>query len=136
MNKNVAKVKDGATNALAIVAGLVAGKFAMEFAGSKIPQKYTPLLGLLGFAPYFTDMGGELGKNVGHGLIAAGTIQGVKNFTAGKTGILASVNNALPALSGFSGYAGLAGLHEDVDYQLLAGVGGAEVMASDLTLMM
>ncbi len=135
MKVSVAKAKDAGTDALAVVAGLIAGKFAMDFAQGKLPAVAVPVVGLLGLVPYFTDLGGTLGKNVGSGLLAAGVIQAGKNFTTGKTGLLASVNSALPALSGFSGYAGLAGLHENSDYQALAALAPEPVFADDKTLL-
>ncbi len=136
MNAKVTKAKNAAVDSLAIVAGLIVGKFAMDFAQGKVPAMAVPALGLLGLVPHFTDVGGDLGKNVGSGLLAAGMIQGAKNFTAGKTGLLATVNNALPALSGFSGYAGLSGLNENPDYQALAALAPAEpVYADDKTLL-
>lgn len=118
MNANVKKAKDAGIDALAIVGGLILGKYAMDFAQGKVPAMAVPALGLLGLAPHFTDIGGEIGKQVGNGLLAAGAIQGVKNFTSGKTGLLATVNSAFPALSGFSGYAGLAGYADDFQNNL------------------
>jgi hypothetical protein len=120
MNVSVSKAKSAATDTLAIVAGLVAGKFAMDFASGKLPGAAVPALGLLGLVPHFSNIGGEMGKQVGSGLLAAGFIQAAKNFTSGKSGLLAQVNSALPSLSGFAGYAGLSGLHENPDFQSLA----------------
>lgn len=135
MKVSVAKAKDASTDALAVVAGLIAGKFAMDFAQGKLPASAVPAVGLLGLVPYFTDLGGTMGKNVGSGLLAAGFIQAGKNFTNGKTGLLATVNGALPALSGFGGYAGLSGLHENTDYQALAALAPEPVYADDQTLL-
>lgn len=135
MNAKVTKAKNAAIDALAIVAGFIAGKFAMDFAQGKMPAMAVPALGLLGLVPHVFDIGGDEVKHVGSGLLAAGMIQGAKNFTAGKTGILANINGALPSLSGFSGYAGLAGLSDNPDYQALAAFQSEEVFADDQTLL-
>lgn len=136
MNVSVAKVKEAGQDSLAVIAGLIAGKFAMDFAQGKVPAMAVPALGLLGLVPYVSNIGGQVGKNIGSGLLAAGIIQAGKNFTAGKSGFLASVNNALPSLSGFGGYAGLAGLHENPDYLALSATPEvAAPMADDRSLL-
>ena len=122
----IEKVKDAGIMARQITGGLVAGKFAMDMLSSK--PTLAPALGLLGVAPFVFDVGGNTGKVVGGALLAAGLIQAGKNFTNGKTGILAKVNSALPALSGFNGYSGFAGMPTEL--ALLSGVGESEpVMA-------
>lgn len=122
MNAKLKKAKDGSVEALAVMGGLVAAKLAADFMPAQVPAKMKGLpLILLGLAPHVFDMGGSIGKNVGNGIAAAGLIETAQQFTAGKTGILGTVNKALPQLSGFNGFNGL-GAFEDVTDNVLYGM--------------
>lgn len=130
MKPTVKKAKDAGLQALAIVLGLSASKVAMMFATGKIPSWAVPMLGALGFLPHFMDSDDFL-KTVGTAAIAAGGATALQNATAGKAGVIGTLNMYLPSLNATTVVAapaaapGTAGLRgpSDMLAQLVSGFG-------------
>jgi hypothetical protein len=115
--------------------GLVVGSMLMKRVpafGPPIVQKLLP--GSVGMIlAYFLakKFGNEYVKNAAMGLGLAGFVDVVKKFTDGKTGLLATVNQSLPALSGL-GYVQNYGEYPPTYFGKPTGMGNVDQNAFSL----
>lgn len=102
---NIKKVKNNLIDGLALAFGVTASTMAMKFAKGKVPAWIEPFVGILpGTAMAIVGKSDTL-KSFGKGFIVTGIIDGANKLTAGKTGVLATVNAAVPKINGLGQYA-------------------------------
>jgi hypothetical protein len=98
MDITVNKAKNGAVDALLILAGVAAGKFTIGFAKKFMPPVVAPALGLAGLIPHFSNSSDEE-KAFGNGFMVAGVLDGFA-VLAEKVPFLKSFSSFVPKLAG------------------------------------
>lgn len=98
MDITVNKAKNGAIDALLILAGVAAGKFTIGFAKRFMPPAFAPTLGLAGLIPHFSNSSDEE-KAFGNGFLVAGVIDGFAVLVE-KVPALKAFGTFVPKLSG------------------------------------
>lgn len=126
---SVQKTKNAFAEGFSTLGGFLFANFAMTLAEKFAPAqfaKFSPVLGAAGFVPHYMNLGDtQKADNLrafGNGMIAAGGTEALKKVTNGRTGILATLNSALPGRGSFAPIAGFRGLGAgDMDAMLLSG---------------
>lgn len=108
----VKKTKDAVAEALSTLGGFLSGNIAMALFEKFAPVqfgKFSPVLGAAGVLPHYMGAN-DIWRAFGNGVMAAGGTEALKKVTSGQTGIIGTINAALPGrgtfgtMQGFGNY--------------------------------